>query len=660
MTAEEINQKIYEEITENILQNYDGSNGEEVIIKGEDDFIYRLTTTDNMFEDNNETIGLSKIDLGTCEDRLRSTYNLNEDISLIIISLEKDTNISSERNVQFEVYESLNKTRLDLSVCEDESIDIYIPLVLSEELTDLYNELKDLGYNLFDINDKFYTDICTPYKSQNGADILLSDRINYLFNNDETQCQAGCKFSTYSMETQNVKCECKVESSEINLKKGQNEGSKSLYKSFYDVLKYSNYKVLKCYKLAFRWINFKINLGFILVFIFFIIYLIFLFMYLIKGINQLRIDISRFLYVESQKKEVNSPIVIFKEPEKEKNEGMTNVFGLEGKRKTAKSINFTNPDFLKSSSKSINKKSSIDNKPRNTIVFPPKKSSCKSLVFQTNNLISVKDNTESNIKDQIPNNQKKSILKRNNEPKSLRKSSSDLLTNKIEEKLDNFELNNLDYILALKLDQRRFIDIYWSILKREHLIIFTFFIRNDHNILHIKLSRLVFLIVRDMALNVFFFADETMHTMYLDYGKYNFVQQIPQIIYSTIVSQIIEVFLCYLSYTDKHYYQIKSLNNENRYILFKILKCIKLKIAFFYVFTFIMFLFCWYTVTCFCAVYENTQIAYIKDSFTSFGLGLLYPFVLYLFPSIFRIISLRCCDGKLSFVYWLSDIIPIF
>ena len=56
LTAEEINQKIYEEITENILQNYDGSNGEEVIIKGEDDFIYRLTTTDNMFEDNNETI----------------------------------------------------------------------------------------------------------------------------------------------------------------------------------------------------------------------------------------------------------------------------------------------------------------------------------------------------------------------------------------------------------------------------------------------------------------------------------------------------------------------------------------------------------------------------------------------------------------------------
>ena len=332
-TSQEINQRIYEEITGNILENYDG---EKKVIKGEDNYVYRVVTTDNMFEDNNETIGLSKIDLGTCEDKLRSTNHLSEDISLIIVSLEKDTNISSQRNVQFEVYESLNKTRLDLSVCEDIPIDIYVPLVLSEELTDLYNELNDLGYNLFDINDKFYTDICTPYKSPNGADILLSDRINYLFNNDETQCQAGCKFSTYSIETQHVKCECNIESSEINLRKGQNEGSKSLYKSFYDVLKYSNYKVLKCYKLAFRLINFKINLGFIIVFIFFIIYLIFLFMYLIKGINQLKIDISRYLFIDNNQRESNNipPLVIFQEPEKSKNIVSTDEFKLEKKRKS--------------------------------------------------------------------------------------------------------------------------------------------------------------------------------------------------------------------------------------------------------------------------------------------------------------------------------------
>ena len=54
-----------------------------------------------------------------------------------------------------------------------------------------------------------------------------------------------------------------------------------------------------------------------------------------------------------------------------------------------------------------------------------------------------------------------------------------------------------------------------------------------------------------------------------------------------------------------------------------------------------MFLFYWYTITCFCEVYKSTQIAFIKDSFSSLALGYLYTFVLYLFPVGLRIIALR-------------------
>ena len=66
-----------------------------------------------------------------------------------------------------------------------------------------------------------------------------------------------------------------------------------------------------------------------------------------------------------------------------------------------------------------------------------------------------------------------------------------------------------------------------------------------------------------MTMNVFFFSDETMHKMFLDYGKYNFIQQIPQIVYSTIVSNLLELLLCYLSLTDKYYYQLKNLDIKN-------------------------------------------------------------------------------------------------
>ena len=78
-------------------------------------------------------------------------------------------------------------------------------------------------------------------------------------------------------------------------------------------------------------------------------------------------------------------------------------------------------------------------------------------------------------------------------------------------------------------------------------------------------------------MNVFFFSDATMHKIFLNYGKYDFIQQIPQIIYSTIVSQIIEVFLCFLSMTDKYIYEIKNLkpSKKNKNLASDIFKTIR-------------------------------------------------------------------------------------
>ena len=143
--------------------------------------------------------------------------------------------------------------------------------------------------------------------------------------------------------------------------------------------------------------------------------------------------------------------------------------------------------------------------------------------------------------------------------------------------MDDYEINNLEYDKAIKVDKRPFLDTYFSVLKREHLFIFTFFIRNDHNITYIKYCRFIFLACTDMALNVFFFADETMHKMFLDYGKYNFLQQVPQIIYSSLVSQLIDIFLCYLSKTDKYFYMIKQLDTNSINKINPVFKCIKVK-----------------------------------------------------------------------------------
>ena len=311
-TAIDINKKVYEKIVNIITENFEVLKDEEIIIEGKDNFYYQFTTLDNELNNleentNNNSNKFSKIDLGQCEDILRDKYDIDKNLSLFMIKYEKLSNTSSERNLQFEIYEPINKTRLNLSVCDNTSIDIYVPVILSEKFLGLINELKDLGYDIFDIDSNFYQDICTPFKSPNGADVLLSDRINYYFNNEETKCQPNCQFSDYSFEKQNLKCKCDIESSEINFDNNI-ISSKSIYTSFYDTLKYSNYKVLKCYKLAFSLKIFKKNLGNIIVLVYFVIFFIVIIIYCIKGINEFKINIFQNLFNNGKKANKNKKI----------------------------------------------------------------------------------------------------------------------------------------------------------------------------------------------------------------------------------------------------------------------------------------------------------------------------------------------------------------
>ncbi len=226
---------------------------------------------------------------------------------------------------------------------------------------------------------------------------------------------------------------------------------------------------------------------------------------------------------------------------------------------------------------------------------------------------------------------------------------------------DDYELNELEYKEAIKYDKRSLLQIYWAILKREHLIIFTFINCQDYNLLYVKLSRFVFLMAGDMALNVLFFSDESMHKLFLNYGKYDFFQQVPKIFYSTVISQLIEIFLCFLSLTDKHIYQIKSaLKAVRKTIIKKIIKCIYIKLTIFYSFTFIVFIVYWYIVSVFCGVYRNTQKHFIKDSIISFSICLVYPFILYFISASLRFFSLRYSKKKLNCLYKLSSMIPFF
>ena len=130
--------------------------------------------------------------------------------------------------------------------------------------------------------------------------------------------------------------------------------------------------------------------------------------------------------------------------------------------------------------------------------FPPKK---KNINPENKNIININKNKYNNIflpdkKNSIKPKSKKdasNLKKEKHEPNFEEVIIFKEKDNEIEEeKLDNYELNNLDYDDEIKKDKRNFIQIYWSILQRDHFIIFTFVTRNDHNIIHIKYAKFIF------------------------------------------------------------------------------------------------------------------------------------------------------------------------
>ena len=208
-------------------------------------------------------------------------------------------------------------------------------------------------------------------------------------------------------------------------------------------------------------------------------------------------------------------------------------------------------------------------------------------------------------------------------------------------KLNDYEINILAYEDALILDKRTYCQYYLSLLKTRHLIIFTFYTSNDYNSKIIKICLFFFSFGLYYTVNALFFGDSTMNKIYKEEGSYNFIYQLPLILYSTLICSTANTIVSFLSLTEKNILQLKQEKIDKQKKLNDMLKCLNIKFILFYIISFLLLAFFWYYLSCFCAIYRNTQIHLLKDTIISFSLTILYPFGLFFLPGIFRIPSLK-------------------
>jgi len=584
--------------------------------------IFTITTSDNQM--NNKQKNESTIYLGECEYNLKQHYNISFNETLLIFKIDLFEDGSETRRVEYEIYNSKTKDKLDLFYCKDTKIKINIPAEIDTKNEFKYNPVSD-----------YYNDFCFAYTTDDGTDINLKDRRNEFFDKNLSICESNCDYNGYNSDMGKVSCECQVKikiplMSEIVFNKDL------LRSKFVDIKSNINLKVMKCYYILFTSEGLLYNIGSYIFLTIIFLNIILLIVFILKGYKIL----------------CNKIYEIIKDSNSYKNEGIMN------NKEVIKSI-IGNSKIIVNKKKKEKNNTNIKEPPKN---FKNKKRT-KTTINDESKVIKL-SSYEVKVQSRLSQKQISGRDSSRNNIYIINSNITKIKKNKIFNKNKNeyyndYEFNELSYSEALKVDKRTYLQYYFSVLRMRYLLAFTFFSNNDYNSKSIKICLFLFTFSLYFMTNSLFFTDLTMHKIFIDKGSFNFIYQIPQILYSSIISSVINSFITFLSLSEKNIIELKkdSFITENK--VKNLIKCLKVKFFLFFIIDFSLLLLFWYYLSCFCAVYKNTQVHLIKDTLISFGISLIYPLLLYLLPGIFRIKSLRAKNANRECLYKLSKILQL-
>ena len=653
-TTQENNKEINEEDTraqDILLQNlevgftsedYDTTNLE----KGEDEIFedekmsVTLTTTHNQKKNINNNMTI--IDLGECELLLRQEYNISNNEPLFMKKIDVFQEGMKIPRVEYNVYSKLkgsNLERLNLSICQSSKIILSIPVIISESIDKLNSSS---GY---------YNDICYIAKSEKGTDIILKDRKKEFIENNKTVCQDDCDFKEYDYTNNKAKCSCKVKEAKTSLADMKINKTK-LYEKFVDINNIANIKLMNCYKVLFNKEGIIDNISFFIVIPNLIFHVVSMIIFYTKEksiindkIKEITFGINNWKLVKEEEKE---------KKRKEKRKRFTKKKKTDSNKNKEENKIKLNKEEDKKEIKENKLLSPIDFYHLNNILNknnPPKKTKRK-IEGHSNININKKMNDSKKVKNE--DNSSKRIITENidtNKQEIIKKAKQIMEYN-------NEEKNNLSYEMALKQDKRTFTEYYLSLLKSKNILLFSFFNNGDYNSRIIKIDLFFINFIIYLAINALFFNDNTMHKIYEDEGSFNFIYQLPQIIYSSLISAALNILLKIIALSEGDIIKFKQ--NKDKETLDKrvteLNDKLNIKFILYFIVGFVFELFLGYYISMFCAVYRNTQIHLIKDTLISFGMSLIYPFFIYLIPGFLRIISLSNPKNKRKYLYQLSSL----
>ena len=546
-------------------------------------------------QNNNQYNNVSTIKLGECEDILKRIYGIDKNQSLIIFKVDYYMEGLLIPIIGYEVYDPKNKSKLDLSLCNKTSINYNIPVSINED-------------NLFkyDPNSEYYNDECNTYTTEDGTDILLNDRQEEFVDNNMSLCENICTYIGYDSTSKKALCECGIKYQEFLIEELNNQNN-LLSANFTPSNSDSNFVTLKCYEVLFTKDGLVSNIAsYILLFILLILF-ISIVIFCKVGPQLLQNQIKKILHSKgssrlTRKRSKSNKIMSYK------------------KNKVKNNIANPRKKIIKKSTKSVNS-------------FNKKENSSNSKVLMNTNIAK----------------EEKMIVKHKPEKQIIQKAFID------------YSINHLTYEEALIYDKRTYLEYYFSLVRTKHPIFFTFCLLKDYNLLIIKICLFLLSITVYFGINALFFNNTLIHTIYLNEGKYNLVSVLPRIIISFAISHIINIILriCFLSERELYSIEKQKTLLEAKRKSKKVLCCFSIKYFIFFIFSIIYLILLWYYLASFCAIFQNSQVFLLLNTLISYGISLIYPFIINLIPGILRIYSLNDINRNRYCIYMLSIIIQI-
>ena len=569
----------------------------------------------------NLSLEFSEIDFGSCYSNVQTYYSITDKLvmGLIYIKFNNNININYPQLDSFYIYEPNKGNKLNVTdLCYNESILVQENIIskLSKDKNPIFlSKLINQDINVFDLEDKFYTDICYKYIPPTDKDISLKDRL-LIFYPNITLCKENCDIRGVNPDTMRAKCECKFNDILNNNLLGKNKWYKNQIEEIVEIFSGTNLVLLKCYKEIFnkniiKKYGFYITLGVI------IIQVISTIFYFTKSMFK----IKKYIFYITEK--YTSYIINHKNNPPQKNLRKSRKCSTKqvdrNKINNNDNINiYINNDFS----------SGFNHNYSNDLIGP-------------NNIKKINYNMKGTSFDE-----NKSII------------NAFKLNGNFEINMENYiqtEIDDLEFDDILTKDKRKFCQYLFYRIKANLLIIDIFF--NSQNQIKPRIIKILLLVLNlDVYLIIitFFFNEDLISEIYNSKNDNQFsfaIRTLNRIFYIIIAiftyNNIIDCFFI----DEKKIKSIFRRQKGNIIIMkndsYQVMKTIIKRYVVFIIVSFIISIFTFYYISCFNGVYSLTEMEWIKSSvFTILIYGIILLLIIF-FETCFRYLAIKTKSEKL-------------